>query len=135
MDWSKPIADVKEDEGKKKKQVVGCRSIFVKNLPYDVTEEMIRKEFMVYGTIIKVRMVTWVHTGNFKGFVYIDYSREDSAQIAVNKSGSIFINGRRTIVDYNTGTYKINLMCIFSLIVIFSINIFIFSSRQPKGWV
>lgn len=87
---------------------VGCRCIFVKNLPYEVTEEEIRQVFMVFGPILTVRLAVWGHTGNLKGFGYIDFKREDSAEIAVRKcsSGSVAVKGRVVTADYETGTPK-----------------------------
>lgn len=84
----------------------GCRTIFVKNLPYDVTEEEIRKNFMVYGPIDTVRLAVWNHTNNLKGFGYIAFKREESAEIAVKKTGSIAIRDRIISVDYETGAPK-----------------------------
>jgi len=84
----------------------GCRTIFIKNLPYDVTEEDVRKHFMVYGPIVSVRLAMWNHTQNQKGFGYIDFKREDSADIAVRKSGSIVMNERIVVVDFETKAPK-----------------------------
>eukprot|EP01040_Poterioochromonas_malhamensis_P011273 gene11273-12281_t len=80
----------------------GCRTIFIRNLPYDVTEEEIRQEFMVYGPIVSVRLAVWNHTNNLKGFGYIEFKREDSSEIAVKKSGTIRLKGRPVAVDYET---------------------------------
>lgn len=88
----------------------GCKTIFIKNLPYEVTEQEIREKFMVYGPIMKIRLAVWNHTNNLKGFGYIEYKREDSAEIAVKKSGSITLKDRMIVVDYETsgpkGGYK-----------------------------
>ena len=46
---------------------VGCRRIFVKNLPYDITEEDMRNSFLVFGPITNIRLAVWQHTGNLKG--------------------------------------------------------------------
>ena len=46
---------------------VGCRRIFVKNLPYEVTDEDIREAFKVFGPITNIRLAMWGHTGNLKG--------------------------------------------------------------------
>ncbi len=56
----------------------GCRTVFVKNLPYDVTEEDIREVFKVCGPIATVRLAVWGHTNQLKGFGYVDFRREDS---------------------------------------------------------
>lgn len=84
----------------------GCKTIFIRNLPYEVTEAEIREKFMVYGPIMKVRLAVWNHTNNLKGFGYIDFKREDSADIAVKKSGNILIQGRIISVDYESSGPK-----------------------------
>lgn len=84
----------------------GCKTIFIKNLPYDVSEEEIRKDFMVYGPIAKIRLAVWNHTSNQKGFGYVDFKREESAEIAVKKSGSVVIRDRIISVDYETRAPK-----------------------------
>jgi nucleolin len=80
----------------------GCHTIFIRNLPYEINEEEIKQAFMVYGPIMKVRLAVWNHTNNLKGFGYIEYKREDSAEIAVKKSGSIRLKNRIITVDYET---------------------------------
>lgn len=84
----------------------GCRTIFIKNLPYDVTEDEIRQHFMVYGPIMNIRLAGWNHTNNLKGFGYVEYKREDSTEIAVKKNGTIVIRDRRIVVDYDTAAPK-----------------------------
>lgn len=84
----------------------GCRTIFIKNLPYDVTEEEIRQHFMVYGPIASIRLAGWNHTQNLKGFGYVEYKREDSTEIAVKKSGTVVIRDRPIVVDYDTAAPK-----------------------------
>lgn len=80
----------------------GCRTIFVRNLPYEIEEEEVRKAFMVYGPIVSVRLAVWNHTANLKGFGYVEFKREDSAEVAVKKSGSLQLKGRAIAVDYET---------------------------------
>lgn len=84
----------------------GCRTIFIKNLPYDVTEAEIRQHFMVYGPIANIRLAGWNHTQNLKGFGYVEYKREDSTEIAVKKSGTVVIRDRPIVVDYDTAAPK-----------------------------
>lgn len=87
-------------------KIPGCRTIFVRNLPYDVTESEIREQFMVFGPIVSVRLAVWNHTNNLKGFGYIEFKREDSAEIAVKKSGSIRLKGRIISADFETSGPK-----------------------------
>ena len=84
----------------------GCRTIFIKNLPYETSEAEITEQFKVYGPIKNVRLAVWNHTGKLKGIGYIDFKREDSAETAVKKTGTIALQGRKVIVDYETGAPK-----------------------------
>jgi len=85
---------------------VGCRTVYLKNLPYDIEEDEISLQFRVYGPIKSIRLAAWNHTGKMKGFGYVEYKREDSAETAVKKSGSISLHGRTVLVDYETGAPK-----------------------------
>ena len=80
--------------------------VYLKNLPYDIEEEELSLQFRVYGPIKSIRLAAWNHTGKMKGFGYVEYKREDSAETAVNKSGSISLHGRKVQVDYETGAPK-----------------------------
>lgn len=84
----------------------GCRSVFVKNIPYDTTEAEITEVFKVCGPITSVRLAVWGNTKQLKGFGYIDFKREDSAEIAVKKSGILSLNGRPVVIDFETGAPK-----------------------------
>jgi len=46
---------------------VGCKQIFVKNIPYDCTEEDISDTFKVCGPIEEIRLARWGHTNQLKG--------------------------------------------------------------------
>ena len=81
----------------------GCKTIFVKNLPYDVTEEDVKKVFRIFGVVNYVRLPRWNHTGRLKGIGYVEFKREDSAEIAVKKRSDIHVGGRPVMIDYDDG--------------------------------
>lgn len=87
-------------------QPPGCKTLFVKNLPYNVTEEEVRQAFMVFGKIASVRLAVWGHTQKLKGFGYVEFQAENSAAIAMKKTADIVIKGRHIICDFETGTPK-----------------------------
>ena len=66
----------------------------MKNLPYECTEDDVREGLKECGKIVQVRLASWGHTGKQKGFGYVDFSKEESAQIAVKKSGKLTVKGR-----------------------------------------
>lgn len=80
--------------------------MFVKNLPYTVTEEEVRQAFMVFGKIANIRLAVWSHTQKLKGFGYVEFQAENSAAIAMKKAGEITIHGRPVICDFETGAPK-----------------------------
>ena len=84
----------------------GCRTIFVKNLPYDTTEEEITQSFKLFGKIKNVRIAKWEHTNQQKGVAYIDFEREESAEIAVKKG--MTIRSRPLGLDFETGAPKMS---------------------------
>ena len=85
---------------------VGCKQVFVKNIPYDCSEEDIRESFKICGPIAEIRLARWGHTNQLKGFCYVSFKREDSAEIAVKKSGKLTIRSRPVLIDYETGAPK-----------------------------
>ena len=99
------LFQVIEDRAKIEKPV-GCRSIFIKNIPYDVTEDDVKEAVKICGPIENVRLAVWGHTQKLKGFGYVDFVREESAEIAVKKSGTLQVKGRPIIVDFEVGQAK-----------------------------
>jgi nucleolin len=93
-------------------QPVGCRKIFVKNLPYDTTEVEVQEAFKTFGKIIDpggVRLARNYMTKEPKGFGYVEFKNPEGAYAAVMKSmkaDGICIKGRRVIVDYDEGRIK-----------------------------
>jgi len=85
---------------------VGCKQVFVKNIPYDCDEEGIKEVFKVCGPIEDIRLARWGHTNQLKGFCYVSFKREDSCDIAVKKSGVLSMKGRPLLIDFETGAAK-----------------------------
>ena len=50
--------------------LVGCRTVFLKNLPYDVSEKEIQETLQVCGPIGTIRLAAWNHTRSQKGKSY-----------------------------------------------------------------
>ncbi|KAG6623468.1 31 kda chloroplastic [Phytophthora cinnamomi] len=70
-----------------KKAVKGCRTVFIKQLPYEVEEDTIREALASCGTITSIRLPIWNHTKKLKGFGYVEFSSEDEALAAARRSG------------------------------------------------
>jgi nucleolin len=95
-----------QESPKKIERPPKCKRIFVKNIPYDASEEDIRQVMMICGPIVDIRLAKWGHTQKSKGYCYVDFKREDSAEIAVKKNLKIEISGRPVSIDYDTGKPK-----------------------------
>lgn len=86
-------------------------AVFVRNLPYEATEEDILENFRVCGKVIEggVRIARNHSTGQSKGFGYIEYKNTEGAYSAVQKAAKPFglkVMGRPVFVDYDEGSMK-----------------------------
>lgn len=78
--------------GQAREQPKGCKIVFVRNLPYDATEEHILEAFRTYGKIVDggVRVVRNHTNGQSKGFGYVEYKTEEGALASVQKASKPF---------------------------------------------
>ena len=84
----------------------GCTTIFIKNLPYDTNEKEVFESFQFCGKISEVRLVKWQHTNKLKGIGYVQFQKEESAEIAVKKRAEIQVGGRSVMIDFEGGKPK-----------------------------
>ncbi|KAL3243779.1 hypothetical protein MRX96_019729 [Rhipicephalus microplus] len=56
--------------------------LFVKNIPFSVTEKELEELFGKYGELKGVRLVTY-RNGHSKGIAYVEYANETSATVAL----------------------------------------------------
>lgn len=92
-------------------QPEGCKVVFVKNLPYDASEDDIREVFQICGKILDggVRIARNYQSRQSKGFAYVEYKNPEGAYGAVQKAAKPFgmtVKGRPCFVDYDEGTIK-----------------------------
>ncbi|CEG43876.1 31 kda chloroplastic [Plasmopara halstedii] len=81
-----------------KKVIKGCRTVYIKQLPYEVEEGTIREALASCGTITSVRLPIWNHTKKLKGFGYVEFSSENEALAAARRSG-MKIGDRMVIIS------------------------------------
>ncbi|OQR81108.1 hypothetical protein ACHHYP_16746 [Achlya hypogyna] len=92
-------------KAKNTKAIKGCRTVFVKQLPYEITEDEVKTAFESCGSIISVRLPVWNHTKNSKGFGYVEFETEAEAVAATKKTG-MKIGNRMVLVELDTGAPK-----------------------------
>lgn len=69
------------------------RILFVGNLSFDTSEELLREHFSHCGEIVRVRMATFEDTGKCKGFAFLDFKDETGPTNALtSKTTKFFIN-------------------------------------------
>jgi nucleolin len=83
----------------------GCKSVFLKNLPYDADEDALRAVLSKYGEVTSVRVVRDSGTQRSKGFAYAEFGTTAAAD-AVVRAAALKCGGRPLIVDYETGAPK-----------------------------
>jgi len=76
-----------------------CNTIFIRNLPYDSTEEEVGNIFKPCGEISSIRFVYNSNLNHFKGFCYIQFTDNSSVRNALNLNGKE-IKSRKMIVDF-----------------------------------
>jgi nucleolin len=79
-----------------------CTILFVKNLPYETTEEEVKVCFEKYGKVESVRLARWNHTENLKGFGHITFDSKEELVKAMNKAKKSWfkVGGRDLKVDF-----------------------------------
>ncbi|TMW59278.1 hypothetical protein Poli38472_004347 [Pythium oligandrum] len=82
------------------------RSVFVGNIPYDVTEEQLREIFSEVGSVLNFRLVTDRETGKPKGYGFCEYADGATALSAMRNLNGYEINGRNLRVDFADGGDK-----------------------------
>jgi RNA recognition motif-containing protein len=93
------------NESKIQEGAEDSKTIFVKNLPYDTTEQEVNDYFLRCGAIQGVRLVYNSLHNHFKGFGYVDFKNSSAVKEAVKLDGKIF-KGRALTVDIETSKPK-----------------------------
>jgi len=82
-----------------KKAPEGCKTVFVKGLPFDITEEEVGDLFSHCGTIEGVRFTYNSVTKQFKGFCYVQFANPLSIKKAIEMNGKE-VKGRKIFVVF-----------------------------------
>ena len=86
--------------------------IYVGNLSYDMTEEELRQEFLAYGEVTSVSILTDKSSGQPKGFGFVEMASVSEGQAAIVglnektlKERAIVVNEARPRLDNRGGGY------------------------------
>lgn len=94
----------------------GTGNIFIKNLDKTIDHKELYDTFAAFGTILSCKVATDAN-GQSKGYGFVQYEAEESAQTAIEKVNGMLIKDRQVFVgpfvrrqerDPNAGTQKFN---------------------------
>lgn len=77
-------------------------TLFLGNLSFEVTQDIVSEAFAEYGTVTGVRLPTDRDTGAPKGFGYVTYSSVDEAKAAFEAMQGYDLTGRPLRLDYSS---------------------------------
>jgi len=84
--------------------------IYVGNLSYDVTEEELQQEFLAYGEVASVSILTDRISGRPKGFGFVEMASKSEGEAAITglngktlKERTIVVNEARPRTDNRSG--------------------------------
>ena len=69
-------------------------NIYVGNLAFSVTESDLQSAFEAHGKVDSARIITDKHTGNSKGFGFVEMSNNDEAKAAMAELNGKEVGGR-----------------------------------------
>lgn len=75
-------------------------TLFVGNISFEATEDLIGEAFGAHGTVTSVRLPTDQESGNPKGFGYVSFSSTEDAKNAYENMMGVEIAGRPIRLDY-----------------------------------
>ena len=75
------------------------RKLYVGNLPYSVTEQLLQDTFAQCGTVESANVITDRDTGQSKGFGFVEMSSDSEAQKAIQELDGSSIEGRAIKVN------------------------------------
>ncbi len=76
------------------------RSVFVGNIPNDVTEDQLKEIFSQVGPVLSFRIVYDKDSGKAKGYGFAEYPDQETAQSAMRNLNNYDLSGRILRVDH-----------------------------------
>lgn len=72
--------------------------IFVGNLPFSVDNRKLEEEFTRYGKVVSAKVIMDRNSGRSRGYGFVEFADEQSAQNAVEKANEQPVEGRNLTV-------------------------------------
>jgi RNA recognition motif-containing protein len=84
----------------------GERTVYVANVPIDMTDEHLMELFAKFGPIQSARLKYNRETGHARGFGFVEFRNAASATDAIRMMNGDVVNGRRLIVSATARTIE-----------------------------
>lgn len=75
------------------------KKLYVGNLPYSATEDLLANKFAACGTVESAKIIMDRDSGRSKGFAFIEMSSDSEAQEAISKFNGADCEGRAMTVN------------------------------------
>ena len=75
------------------------KKLYVGNLPFSATEDLLLDKFSECGTVDSAKVITDRDTGRSKGFGFVEMSSDEEAQTAIDKFDGQDCDGRAMRVN------------------------------------
>lgn len=73
--------------------------IYTGNLSYDITEEELRQEFLAFGEVESVSIITDKYSGRPKGFGFVEMASKSEAEAAITGLNGKTLRERTIVVN------------------------------------
>ena len=74
-------------------------NIYVGNLPFETTDDLLQVNFTEYGEVTSARVITDRMTGRSRGFGFVEMPNNDEAEAAIKGMNGKDFNGRPLTVN------------------------------------
>ena len=74
-------------------------NLYVGNLPFDVGEDELEELFASYGEVVSANVITDRQTGRPRGFGFVEMSKSEDAQKAIEALDGMDFKGRNLSVN------------------------------------
>jgi len=75
------------------------RKLYVGNLPWSIDTAKLREIFAEFGEITDATVISDKYSGRSKGFGFVEYGSEESAQKAIKAMNEKEVDGRNIVVN------------------------------------
>ena len=75
------------------------KRIFVGNLPFSATDQVLLDTFAQYGTVESAKVITDRATGRSKGFGFVEMATDAEASTAISRLNGADLDGRTLTVN------------------------------------